>query len=86
MISMTYQTQFGEELFIVGSLPMFGSWDPNSGVKLQWSEGHKWYITIDLLEVKNTNFEFKFVVRNTNNGQNKWEGGNNHAFNWSSQA
>ena len=69
-------------MFIVGSMDMLGNWDPNNGIKLSWSEGHKWSIVINMSKLKDKNVEFKFIVKNVNSGDTKWEGGQNHSLNW----
>jgi hypothetical protein len=33
---------FGEHLRLVGSLPELGAWDPEAGLKLDWSDGDNW--------------------------------------------
>ena len=69
---------------------MFGSWDPNGGIALQWSAGHNWFIEIPFVKFnqeipkdhlnKHTPVEFKFVVR-TDHSVVRWEGGGgNHKF------
>ena len=77
--SMVMQTQFGEELCITGSAPELGSWNPNVGIKLQWSQGHKWFVRIPFKTFASKSFEYKYVIKN-NSGSQKWEGGQNHFF------
>lgn len=37
---------FGEQFLVVGDDPMFGLWDPESAVPLNWSEGHLWTVEL----------------------------------------
>jgi alpha-amylase len=54
-ISVTFniraQTQYGEELFVVGSLPQLGSWNPFNAIKLQTNKESypNWSVTTTLL-------------------------------------
>lgn len=34
--------KFGEQFLVVGSDPMFGSWNPAKAIPMAWSEGHVW--------------------------------------------
>ena len=89
-ISVQYETSFGQCLWLVGSNNTLGNWDPNrdsgrGGVQMQWTNGHIWKAEIDLDSRVMQDFEFKFVVKHTDNGHHfhviKWEGGNqNHIF------
>ena len=52
---------------------------------MQWNQGHIWKAEIDLDSRIMQDFEFKFVVKFSDNGNDfhviKWEGGNkNHIF------
>lgn len=33
---------FGDHFLIVGDDPLFGSWDPESAITMEWSDGHMW--------------------------------------------
>lgn len=80
-ITVTYKTQFGEEMYMTGSEGLLGSWVPDNGIKLEWSEGHRWFKKLDMRELKAMpSFEFKFVVRNHGSNYTNWEGGANHKF------
>ena len=80
---MTFTTQFGEDLCMVGSLPCLGSWNPDkNGLKMNWSEGHCWWVKVPLdlnTKIQDTVFEFKFVVME-NGHTKKWESDGNHVF------
>lgn len=76
---MVMETQFGEELCITGSAPELGSWNPNVGLKLQWSPGHKWFVRIPFKTFGSKSFEYKYVIKNSSGAQ-RWEGGQNHFF------
>ena len=85
-ITVNYSTEFGQSLWLVGSIPMFGNWDPNRGIALQWSAGHNWFVEIPFVKLNqeitkdHSAVEFKFVVR-AEHGVVRWEGGGgNHKF------
>ena len=42
IFNINYTTTFGEEMGILGSLPILGNWDENKAFKLIWSNGHVW--------------------------------------------
>lgn len=88
-IGVKYETNYGEEIWIIGSDPVFGNWNPahadgKSGIKAIWSEGHVWYAELDYEMLRGLGrVEFKFIVKQTHNGGGhynvvRWEGGGNH--------
>lgn len=40
------ECSFGEQFTIVGDDPLLGSWDPESGIPLNWSDGHLWTVEL----------------------------------------
>ncbi|KAF9258750.1 glycoside hydrolase [Marasmius fiardii PR-910] len=58
----TATTVFGENVFLVGSIPELGNWDPASAVGLSPANYPQWSITVDL--PANTQFEYKFIRKN----------------------
>lgn len=40
--SVPVKVDFGDKVKVVGSHPSLGSWDCNSGIELNWNEGHIW--------------------------------------------
>eukprot|EP00743_Colponemidia_sp_Colp-15_P006072 GILK01006526.1.p1 GENE.GILK01006526.1~~GILK01006526.1.p1 ORF type:complete len:407 (-),score=39.55 GILK01006526.1:48-1220(-) len=77
--SIKYETKFGENVKLVGSSPLLGSWDPKSALTLRWTEGHKWVTSIEVDDSES--FEYKFVVIQDKPGMVKWEEGLNRAVN-----
>lgn len=35
-------TNYGEAVYLVGSIPALGEWNPKKAVKLKWTEGNNW--------------------------------------------
>lgn len=76
---MIYGTKFGEDIVITGSERFLGSWQPTNGIKLQWSEGNRWFKSFNVSQLGDMHrFEFKFVV--LRGQQHRWEGAQNHLF------
>ena len=70
-------TTVGQDVYLVGSVPELGEWDPADGVKLnanQYSSSAPlWYGVLEM--ASGTGFEFKFVIRDGNGAV--WETGDN---------
>ncbi len=76
---MTYQTQMGQELGVIGSFKELGEWNQDKALKMEWTNGNVWIKKIDYSE--NIDFEFKFIFI-VNMKVEKWEDGNNRIFNF----
>ena len=74
-----YNTNFGEEVAILGSIPLLGFWKLEGKFKLKWNEGNIWTGEIDMNKDNMKYFEFKFVIIEKNNIK-LWENGNNNIF------
>ncbi|WP_428964181.1 carbohydrate-binding module family 20 domain-containing protein [Micromonospora fluostatini] len=73
--TVTATTNWGQEVYVVGSIPQLGNWNPGSGVKLSTgtSTYPSWTGTVDL--PAGASFEWKLVK--IGNGQTVWESGAN---------
>ena len=69
--SVSYHTQFGHHIAIVGSHPALGTWSPHAAAPLAWSEGDVWVGGVDLLG-GGANFEYKYVVRDSDGHVLRW--------------
>ena len=69
-----YETHQGENIYILGSDPLFGNWK-DAKFRLGWHENHIWKKDITL-EKSNKLIKYKFVCINGNN-ERKWEVGPN---------
>lgn len=65
--------RYGQNLYIVGSLPQLGGWDLSKALPLSWHPGHRWSAEV-VLPVDS--FEFKAVVVE-GAGRVAWEDGAN---------
>jgi predicted alpha/beta superfamily hydrolase len=65
--SITTNTGFGYEMFVVGNHPDVGAWNPAKAIKLVWSTSNVWWGDIGVQA--GTALEYKFVKRATAAGQ-----------------
>lgn len=71
-------TQMGENIHIVGSIPELGSWDPNKSTEAMLCPNYpEWFLHVSV--PANTTFEFKFIKKDAQ-GNVIWEGGKNRVF------
>ncbi|PON92647.1 Glycoside hydrolase [Trema orientale] len=68
---------FGEHFFIVGDDPIFGLWDPESAIPLNWSDGHVWVVELDMPVGKS--IPFKFILKDST-GEILWQPGPDRVF------
>lgn len=73
-------TALGQKIYIVGSIPELGSWDPAQAIdafhnpdSVQW---YDWFLPVSV--PKNTTFQYKFITKDSA-GNVTWEGGNNRS-------
>lgn len=71
-------TSLGENVYVVGSIPELGSWDPAKAPEAMMNPNYpEWFLPISV--PKGTQFEFKFIKKD-GNGTVTWEGGSNRVF------
>ena len=73
--SIGYETTFGEELWVLGSIPELGEWKEYK-YKLFWGDNHCWQTQEPIL-VDDPYFEYKFVLFGTEGELRFWEDGIN---------
>ena len=78
---LTYNSVFGEEVGIVGSIEKLGNWEEKSVKTMKWNKGNIWIRELELNPTDLVDFEFKFVVLERNKIK-KWESGNNNIVNF----
>ena len=71
-----YQTTWGESLFISGSTPQLGQWDPKMAIPLKNQFPGEWQT---LLEVESDQFEYKYLIKD-HQGNPIWEWGPNRTI------
>ena len=72
-----FQTQFGQELFIVGDHPLLGNNDAEQAVPLQYFNESYWYLSLDLKKTAITNspITYHYILKNAD-GQLSHDWGN----------
>lgn len=71
-------TTVGQNVYVVGSIPELGSWDPAKASEVMMNPNYpQWFLPVSV--PKGTQFEFKFIKKDAN-GTVVWEGGSNRVF------
>ena len=74
-----YDTKFGEDLAIIGSIKELGNWQIDKALKMGWNDHNIWKGTLYLDKNNILEFEYKFVVT-SGNYVKRWEDGFNRKF------
>ena len=82
IFQINYNTQYGEDIGLLGSIKELGSWHEDKCLRLEWNEGNIWKTTININFDEINNFEFKFILIENGNIK-EWENGSNRNFNHS---
>ena len=81
IFSVNYNSRYGEEVAVLGSLAKLGFWELSGALPLNWNEGNIWTGEINVEDEDYQNFEFKFIV--VEKGIIKlWENGENNVINF----
>ncbi|MCP9486449.1 MAG: alpha-amylase family glycosyl hydrolase [Gaiellaceae bacterium MAG52_C11] len=71
-------TVMGQNVYIVGSIPELGSWDPAKAPEAMMNPNYpEWFLPVSV--PKATTFQFKFIKKDAA-GNVIWEGGSNRSF------
>ena len=71
-------TVLGESVYVVGSIPELGSWDPAKASESMMNPNYpEWFLPVSV--PKATQFQFKFIKKDSN-GNVTWEGGSNRVY------
>jgi alpha-amylase len=76
-------TTWGQNVFVVGSIPALGSWNTTNAIALSSAAYPVWSATVTL--PANTAVEYKFIKKNTD-GSVTWESGANRTLNTGTSA
>ena len=77
---IVFDSKFGENVCILGSIPELGLWNLNGALFLKWNEGNIWNGEIKI--ERNLNyFEFKYAIEE-NNKIKIWQPGENNKINF----
>ena len=73
---LQYQAAFGQRISVVGSTESLGGWVLRNGAELEWGEGHRWSVTVEV--PAGGIVEYKYVVLQPDGIQAlQWQEGNN---------
>jgi rubrerythrin len=72
IFSAKADTELGEELYICGSSPLLGDWNPSGALKLHTdNDSYPWWTAVVILPSQYV--EYKYVIQNTVTGTARWE-------------
>lgn len=74
-----YNTYYGQNVWMVGSVSRLGSWDISKALPMVWTNGNHWVATV-VLSTDDGAIEYKFVLKDENTGATIWEPGKNHSL------
>jgi hypothetical protein len=81
---VTASTVPGENVYVTGSIPELGNWDPAKATEVMLNPSYPaWFLPVSV--PKSTTFQFKFIKKNAA-GAVTWEGGSNRSFTSSSSS
>jgi len=72
-------TVWGEQVYVVGTHPLLGSWNPDKALKLTYAQGDEWRGEIEIPHAPSIHFEYKYLIRH-DNGEIDWEARANRRF------
>ncbi|MGF1427399.1 carbohydrate-binding module family 20 domain-containing protein [Kitasatospora sp. LaBMicrA B282] len=76
-------TSWGQNVYLVGSIPQLGNWNPSAAVPLSSGGYPVWSGTLSL--PANTAFQYKYIIKDAS-GNVTWENGGNHGASTGSSA
>lgn len=70
-----YRTQWGQSMYVCGSIPELGKWDEENAILMTLTSGELWEVEIDC---KNpSDFDYKFLIKDSYSFFSAWESGEN---------
>jgi len=79
---LPFQTNYGENLYVVGNIPSFGQWDPRRGRRMMYKHPSTWFLQTKLeQDLKAQVLKYKYCIMNDNEengGVPRWEPGEEH--------
>jgi len=81
-LAVNFRSRAGQDLFVAGSIPELGSWDPAAAVPMQYKDENTWELVHPLKAASSIKgfqrFEYKFMVKEK--GAVRWEADPNHDY------
>lgn len=57
-----HHVQFGQRMFLLGSLEQLGAWELERAVPMEWSSEHRWRATVSLEQPQGVSLEVEYKV------------------------
>ena len=78
--TIPYHTDWGQRLFVAGSIPELGEWNADRAAEMTFTPGGMWALEIDLPRDCAPDFCYKYFVCHEAVGAREWEWGANRRF------
>lgn len=75
-----FQTQWGQQIAVIGNLPELGHWDPARALPLHYFDGGRWEVPLDLAENFSGTLEYKYIILHSGSDRVEWEAGDNRHY------
>lgn len=73
-------TQWGQSVYVVGSLQEFGNWNVENAIALKAISTDTWKVEIEIAPNSKVNFHYKYFMKDENQNEIFWEYGGNRQF------
>ena len=77
-----FHTQWGQRLFISGSLPELGEWDPNHALEMMSLGDGNWILDCPFSEIPTSPITYKYFLKPEYSEEHHWESGRNRSCIW----
>ncbi len=75
-----YQTNWGQKLYVCGSLPELGSWNPDQAAEMRYLQDGYWELVLIIPGAEVPAFEYKYFVLHEQHNSKEWEWGEDRRF------
>eukprot|EP01118_Nematostelium_gracile_P012017 TRINITY_DN4333_c0_g1_i3.p1 TRINITY_DN4333_c0_g1~~TRINITY_DN4333_c0_g1_i3.p1 ORF type:complete len:188 (+),score=33.69 TRINITY_DN4333_c0_g1_i3:188-751(+) len=74
---VNFQSHWGDNVYISGSIDELGKWDTRKAIKMKWNDGGKWTSVLQL-PASRSYFQYKYFVLREGASEPMWEEGINN--------
>jgi 4-alpha-glucanotransferase len=75
--NIKYRTQWGQRMFVSGSIPELGEWDTSRALEMSFANAEDWHAVLELAKSRHKGFDYKYFTLDERNGAVVWEWGDN---------
>ena len=68
LFRINYRTEWGEQLYVVGNVPELGNGDVAKALAMNFAHDEEWWLELDIAAAKAKKLEYKYVMKNHNDG------------------